>query len=189
MSEPSTCYQTIVADPPWPFTGTWGGSRALVGQERDRRRKPATPYPTMSVESIAALPVAALTAPDAHLYLWTTNRFLWEAKGVAEAWGFRFSQLLVWAKTPMGKGPGGAFASSAEYIVFCRRGSLPHQEKIDSTWFNWPRTGRHSRKPDAMFDMAERVSPGPYLEMFARRRRIGWDAWGDEVESTVELAA
>jgi N6-adenosine-specific RNA methylase IME4 len=182
-------YSTIVADPPWPYRGTWGGSRIPRGAVHDGRRRPATPYRTMEVHAIAALPIADLAADASHLWLWTTNRFLFDAKAVAEAWGFRYAQLLVWAKTPMGKGPGGAFAQNAEYILFCRRGVLPHREKLDSVWFNWPRTAKHSRKPDAMQELVERVSPGPYLELFARRRRPGWHAWGNEVECDLELAA
>ncbi len=102
----------------------------------------------MSVEEIAAMPVRELADSDAHLWLWTTNRYLRQSFGIVEAWGFRFAQLLIWAKTPMGKGPGGAFAQNAEYVLFCRRGSLPHLEKQDSVWFNWPRTTKHSKKPE-----------------------------------------
>jgi N6-adenosine-specific RNA methylase IME4 len=180
-------YRTIVADPPWPFA-SWPVGRTPLGAEHDGRRSPV-PYRTLSVAEIAELSVDKWVRDDAHLYLWTTNRYLRDAFAVADAWGFRFSQLLVWAKTPMGKGPGGAFAQNAEYILFCRHGRLSHREKQDSVWFNWRRTGVHSRKPDAFLDLVERVSPGPYLELFARRKRLGWHAWGDEVDSDVELVA
>jgi N6-adenosine-specific RNA methylase IME4 len=188
-----TRYRTIVADPPWDYEG-WPGvmgpkSRWKPDGPRDNRRKQIG-YPTMTVEQIAALPVEALADDDAHLYLWTTNRYLFDAKAVAEAWGFRFSQLLVWAKTPMGQGPGGIWAQSTEYVLFCRRGSLKGLRRFDSTWFNWKRMGKaHSRKPDAMLDMVEQASPGPYVEMFARRARFGWDYWGDESLGTAEMVA
>ena len=141
----------------------------------------------MSLEAIAALPVTGFAAGDSHLYLWTTNRFIFDAREIAESWGFKYSQTLIWAKTPMGKGPGGAFAQNAEFVLFCRRGSLPHTEKQDSVWFNWPRTGKHSAKPEAMQDMVERVSPGPYLELFARRERLGWETWGNESANSAGL--
>ena len=178
-------YRTIVADPPWEYL-SWPVGRTPAGAEHDGRRT-AIGYPTMAVDEIAALPVSEMAEDDAHLYLWTTNRYLWVAPGVASAWGFRVAQVLIWAKKPMGKGPGGAFAQNAEFIVFCRRGSLPHQEKQESVWFNWSRTASHSAKPDAFLDLVEQVSPGPYLELFARRARFGWDYWGDQSLGTAEM--
>ncbi len=79
----------------------------------------------------------------------------------------------------MGMGLGGAFVQTTEHVLFARRGTLPAQQRIDSTWWNWKR-GQHSAKPDAFLDIVEAVSPGPYLEMFSRRARLGWDTWGNE---------
>jgi N6-adenosine-specific RNA methylase IME4 len=133
-------------------------------------------YEQMSVVEIKALPVSDIAANDAHLYLWTTNRYLRDAYEVAETWGFRFSQLLVWAKTPMGIGPGGIWAQNTEYVLFCRRGVLKGLQRFDSCWFSWKRMGKaHSRKPDAFLDMVEQASPAPRAELFARRARFGWD--------------
>jgi N6-adenosine-specific RNA methylase IME4 len=173
-------YRTIVADPPWAYDEGWPvgpeGRRAAERAGVEPWARTSLDYPSLSVPEIMALPVGQWAEADAHLYLWTTNRYLFDARAVAEAWGFRYSQLLVWAKTPMGKGPGGAFAQNAEYVLFCRRGRLPYREKQDSVWFNWRRMGKaHSRKPEAFIDLVEQVSPGPYLEMFARRARFGWD--------------
>jgi N6-adenosine-specific RNA methylase IME4 len=182
-------YRTIVADPPWHYD-SWPTSPARIphGEVFDGRRTPIK-YPTLTVEEIRALPVFHLAEPDAHLYLWTTNRYLRESFNVLDSWGFRYAQTLIWCKTPMGKGPGGAFAQNAEFVLFARRGSLAHLEKQDGVWFNWPRTAVHSKKPEAFMDMVERVSPAPRLEMFARRQRLGWDTWGDEALEHVELTA
>jgi N6-adenosine-specific RNA methylase IME4 len=180
-------YRTIVADPPWHYS-SWPTSRIPAGAIFDGRRT-AIKYPTMTVDEIAALPVHDLAADGCHVYLWTTNRYLRDSFSVLDAWGARYSQLLVWAKTPMGKGPGGAFAQNAEFIAVARIGSLPHLEKQESVWFNWPRTAVHSKKPEAFLDMVERVSPGPRLEMFARRQRLGWDTWGNEALGHVEIAS
>lgn len=127
-------YSTIVADPPWNHdegspVNAWGRS----GSDADRVR---LRYSSMPLPDIEALPVADLAAVDAHLYLWTTNRFLRAAFGVAEAWGFKHSQTLTWCKPPIGVGPGGAFANTTEYVLFCRRGSLKPLQRVETTW--WP---------------------------------------------------
>lgn len=142
----------------------------------------------MTLDEIAALPIASLADDNAHLYLWTTNAFLERTYDVARAWGFRPSQLLTWAKAPRGLGMGGAFTNTTEFVLFARRGSLKPLTRTDSSWWNWKR-GKHSAKPDAFFDVVEAVSPGPYLELFARRKRLGWDSWGNEVESDIALVA
>lgn len=185
-------YRTIVADPPWHYD-SWPGvmgpqSRWKPDGPRDNRRK-AIDYQTMTVAEIAALPVADLAEDDAHLYLWTTNRYLRDAYAVAEAWGFRYSQTLVWAKTPCGLGPGGTFAQTAEYVLFCRRGKLQHLRRHETAWWNFKRQGKgaHSQKPDAFLDIVEQVSPGPYVELFARRARFGWDYWGNESLGTATM--
>jgi N6-adenosine-specific RNA methylase IME4 len=141
----------------------------------------------MSVEDICALPVRDMAERDAHLYLWTTNHYLREAYYVAEAWGFAVSKPLIWCKEPMGF-MGRPFTSSAEFALYCRRGVLRATADAGRQWWVWPRSA-HSAKPDAFLDLVERVSPGPYLEMFARRARFGWDYFGDESLSTIALGA
>ncbi len=172
-------YRTIVADPPWnvrqpPHKFGASGNSPL-------------PYPTMTVDEIAALMPPA--AANAHLYLWTVNRHVPNAYRIAEAWGFRPVCLLTWCKEPMGQGPGYEFASTSEFVLFARRGKAeyPPPRRINRNWWIWPR-GKHSQKPDAFMDIVESVSPGPYLEMFARRQRLGWDTWGNEALEHVALA-
>jgi N6-adenosine-specific RNA methylase IME4 len=179
-------FRTIVADPPWDYSEGWPVGRAPDGVAHDGRRT-ALGYSSMTVDEIATLPVASLAARDAHLYLWTTNRYLPDAFRVMSAWGFRYAQTLPWCKTPMGIGPGGTWAQNVEYVIFGRRGSLKSLRRFDSCWFGWKRTARHSVKPDAMLDMVEQASPGPYVELFARRARFGWDYWGDESLGTATM--
>jgi len=143
-------------------------------------------YPQMTVQEIAALQVPA--ERDAHCYIWTINKYVRDTYDVMAAWGFEPVTLLTWAKAPMGLGLGGTFCNSAEFILFGRRGSLRATGRIDRTWWQWKR-GKHSVKPEAFQDIVEQVSPGPYLEMFARRRRMGWDVWGNEVESDVAVSS
>lgn len=161
-------YRTVVADPPWPILGP-GGGRSRV--------KPA--YPLMQLEQIKLLGVADAVASDAHLYLWTTQQFVCAARQVAEAWGFAPAVLHVWCKP--GLGAGGRFRPNTEFFWFCQRGydRLPVTRRDVGTWHSWKR-GPHSAKPDEFFALVESVSPGPYLELFSRRERGGWDSWGDE---------
>jgi N6-adenosine-specific RNA methylase IME4 len=189
MSAAGQKYRTIVADPPWHYAG-FGVGRVPAGVVNDGRKTPL-PYRTMSVDEICDLPVRELAEDDAHLYLWTTNRYLPDAFRVVAEWGFRYSTPLIWCKAPIGSFLGGAFTPSAEFVLFCRRGKLAHQNRAAQQWFSWPRQGqgKHSQKPDAFLDLVERVSPGPYLEMFARRNRLGWDTFGNESLGHVELSA
>lgn len=168
-------YATIVADPPWAYDEGWPKSNGQ-GQKGNKGRQPLA-YSSMTVDEIEAMPVGDLAEPNAHLYLWTTNRYLRDAFGVATAWGFRPAQVLVWCKPPRGLGPGGAFSVTTEFVIFARKGTLPAKERVDSTWWLWPRQG-HSTKPAGFLDVVERVSPGPYAELFARAPRLGWDSWG-----------
>ncbi len=186
-------YRTIVADPPWRYPddhrglGVGRGARSWDSGTRERQK---APYGSMSVDEIAALPVRDLADPDAHLYLWATSRHLPVSFGVAEGWGFRYAQTLTWVKPSGPAMLGGAFAPTTEFVLFCRRGSLRTKTKAGSSSFAWPRNppGSHSRKPDAFLDLVEQVSPGPYLELFARRQRLGWDTWGNEALNHVALA-
>jgi len=125
---------------------------------------------------------------DAHLYVWTVNRHLEDTYRIVRSWGFRPAQILTWCKAPMGLGLGGAYTPTTEHVLFARRGTLKPLSRADSTWWQWKR-GEHSAKPEAFMDMVERVSPGPYLELFSRRARLGWDVWGNEVDSHVEMPA
>lgn len=175
-------YRTIVADPPWHYSEGWPKSNGQA-QKGNRERAPLA-YSSMTVAEVTTLPVGPLAAPAAHLYLWTTNRYLRASYEIAEAWGFKHSQTLTWCKPPRGIGPGGAFSNTTEFVLYCRRGSLPNLSREDSTWWQWSREG-HSVKPAAFLDMVERVSPGPYVELFARAPRLGWDSWGHGYESGV----
>ena len=187
-----TRYRTIVADPPWAYPEGWPTDSTSTksafrrdGVAVDTRKRANLPYPSMSIAEIGCLPVEAMSEADAHLFLWTTNRYARQAYTVAEAWGFRPSQLLTWCKSRRGIGPGGVFASTSEFVIYARRGK-PKAARVDSTWFAWPRA-EHSRKPDAFLDMVESITPGPYLELFARRNRLGWDTWGNEALEHVDL--
>lgn len=179
-------YRTIVVDPPWQYAEGWPG----FADSRDKRR--SLPYSAMTIEEIETLPVARLAAPEAYLFLWTTNRYLERAFSIVRRWTFTPRQTLVWCKPPRGKGPGGMFATTTEFVIVAQRiGEKSHArgrrtlgERLDTSWFTWPRQ-EHSRKPAGFMAMIETVSPEPRVELFARQPRLGWDSWGwgAEVES------
>jgi N6-adenosine-specific RNA methylase IME4 len=252
-------YRTIVADPPWEIGDFPAGEAARARGETGPIY--ATPYATMTLAEIKALPIANFAALEAHLYLWTTVEFLVNSYDVARAWGFEPMYPLIWCKAPRGISVGGKFASNVEFVLFCRErhgavritsyladaaeasgvtaqdvnramgtsdmagwwlSRLPHRARIptweqwqqlkaivgaddrydedvrlvndhrhdalkcDTRWFQWPR-GKHSEKPEAFLDLVEQVSPAPYLEMFARRDRLGWDTWGNESLGTAAV--
>lgn len=145
---------------------------------------PFDEYATMGLDDICAMPVRELAEDDAHLYLWTTQLFLRDSYRVLDAWGFRQAAVIVWAKPP--KGVCGTYVCSVEFCIFGRRGNLQHKRRQLGTCYQWPRSA-HSAKPEAFIDMVESVSPGPYLELFARRNRLGWATWGNEALCHVEL--
>lgn len=263
-------YRTIVADPPWDHSDGTGVD------VRNGNRITGLPYETMSLAEIAALPVYDLSDNvdhDAHLYLWTTSRYLPHAFGITRGWGFHYAAALVWCKASRGWSTGGQFQNNVEFVLFCsrpkvttrpevlrltaaladaaeaagisrkdvdehmgtsdmggwwlsriatrcacptdeqwarlkaflrlddslddvvreinaRKGTEREETKqaVLSRWFQWSR-GAHSAKPEAFMDMVEQVSPGPYLEMFSRRARLGWQTWGDEALHGTEAAA
>ena len=164
-------FATILVDPPWPLQS---------GEKH---------YRTMSLARIKALPVGALAARDAHLWLWTTNALLPKAYEVAEAWGFTVRSPLTWVKFRLGLGGRYQLRNATEQLLFCTRGKAPLGSRSQPTWFNAPVT-EHSRKPAEQFAIIERVSPGPYLELFARRRPESnqpWAVWGDQVASDIRI--
>lgn len=156
----------IYADPPWLYGNQ--GTRAATGNH----------YGGMTVDEICSLPVARLAKTDSHLHLWTTNAFLFDAKRVMEAWGFTYKSCFIWVKPQMGIG--NYWRVSHEFMLLGVRGSLPFQSKRLMSWASIPR-GKHSAKPEQVREMVMAATPGPYLELFARRAVAGWTCWGNEV--------
>lgn len=171
-------YSTILADPPWQFQNRTG----KVAPEHKRLLR----YPTMELKEIKELPVSKLAAAKSHLYLWVPNALLREGLEVMESWGFTYKGNLVWFKVrkdggPDGRGVGFYFRNVTELVLFGVRGSM-RTLKPGRTQVNLLATRKreHSRKPDEIFKIIEECSPGPFLELFARFPRKGWDQWGNE---------
>lgn len=174
-------YRTIVADPPWEYDEGFAFKRGNGFDHQD------LPYPSMPIEAITALPVASLADPGgAALFLWTTNRYLEDSFDLIRAWGFRYRQTIVWRKTNA-QPVGGSVAPNAEFLLVARKGPVTwHGPRWPSAVIDAPRS-EHSRKPEVFADLIESISPPPYVELFARRQRLGWDTWGNESHEHVAL--
>jgi len=179
-------FGTILADPPWLFDNRTG----KMAPEHKRLFR----YRTMTNEDIIALPVGELVLPQSHLYLWVPNALLALGLQVMQAWGFTYKTNLVWYKVrkdggPDRRGVGFYFRNVTEVVLFGVKGSmrtLAPGRSMPNIMVSQKR--EHSRKPDEIYDVVEQCSPGPYLELFARRRRPGWVSWGDEVDGRTALA-
>jgi N6-adenosine-specific RNA methylase IME4 len=178
-------YRTVLADPPWRFTNRTG----KVAPEHRRLDR----YSTLELDAICALDVATVVADRAHLYLWVPNALLPEGLQVMQAWGFRYVSNIVWAKRrqdggPDGRGVGFYFRNVTELILFGVRGKNVRTLEAARRQVNMIETRKreHSRKPDEQYALIETCSPGPYLELFARHPRAGWDGWGDEAAPEIE---
>jgi len=175
-------FATILADPPWRFINRSG----KIAPEHRRLSR----YATLGTDEIATLPVSDLAEPTAHMYLWVPNALLPDGLRVLAAWGFIYKTNLIWHKIRKdggsdGRGVGFYFRNVTEVVLFGVRGKnartlAPGRRQVNL--LNSRKRG-HSQKPDEQYAIMEACSPGPYLELFARVRRIGWYAWGNEAPS------
>ncbi len=190
VSDFAGLFRVILADPPWSYRN--GGNGAARNH-----------YPTMTTADICALQpagyqVGELAGPNCVLLLWGTWPLLPDALQVMDAWGFDFVTGFPWLKltdppvvNPFGElhatpayGTGIWARGCSEYVLIARRGKVkpPTAGFLGLLSERFP----HSRKPDNVYHYAEALG-GPYLELFARRRRPGWVSWGNEI--AVEVGA
>jgi N6-adenosine-specific RNA methylase IME4 len=162
-------FSTIYADPPWEY-----GNKAARGAASKH-------YGTMTLDEICQLPIDQLIADHAHLHLWVTTPLLPIAFSVIEAWGFSYRSCFVWVKPQLGLG--NYWRVSQEFLLFASKGSLPFLDNSQRSWLI-TRRRRHSEKPFAVREIIEKVSPGPYLELFGRREypNSDWTVFGNQVE-------
>lgn len=174
-------YSTILADPPWQFANRTG----KMAPEHKRLSR----YSTLTLQEIKEIPVPLAVTDQSHLYLWVPNALLKEGLEVMEAWGFQYKTNIIWHKVrkdggPNGRGVGFYFRNTTEIVLFGIRGRIrtldPGRSQV-----NIIRTQKreHSRKPDELYEIIEACSTGPYLELFARGKRKGWDQWGNQVDN------
>ena len=178
-------YKTIYADPPWQFQNRTG----KVAPEHKR----LTRYNTMKLEDIKKIPVSQVADERSHLYLWVPNALLPEGLEVMKAWGFEYKTNIIWEKIrkdgmPDGRGVGFYFRNVTEILLFGIKGDKNRTLDPGRSQVNLIRSIKreHSRKPDEFIPLIQNCSPGPYLELFARGNREGWDMWGNQATEDYE---
>lgn len=161
-------YQIIYADPPWEQPAE------PLNLHKKNSLKRELPYTMMNLADICNLPVNRISDKDCVLLLWTTNRHIEDSYKVARSWGFIPSTMLVWCKKPKGRGLGGTFGISTEFLLFAKKGKVNAKERHWSTWFGGARR-KHSQKPEEARQLIEKCFVGNKIELFARQKRDGWD--------------
>ena len=162
-------YKTVLADPPWDIN-------------QKGKRGASNHYELMTLDRIKAMPIKELCAENAHLYLWIPNGLLQEGLDVIKAWGFTFRSPIYWIKPRLGLG--NYIRNASETCLFATRGHAPVKFHAQPNWLFAPLLD-HSHKPEEQYAIIERLSSGPYLELFARRRQPGWDVWGNEIDADI----
>lgn len=164
-------FGTIYADPPWKYENQATRSATSGIYRKDEW--------CMTLDELANLPIAELSAEQAHLHLWTTNVFLPDALELIKTWGFEYKGVFVWVKPQIGMG--NYWRVAHEFLLLGIKGGLRFYDKSQRSWLECKR-GRHSAKPEKVRYIIEKTSPGPYLELFGRRVAKNWVVWGNEIE-------
>lgn len=164
-------YHVIAIDPPWPYEEGRSNSFDPHG------RRAANPYPEMSVEEIAKMQIPA--ADDCVMWLWTTHKFLPDAFGLLDEWGFDYKATFVWDKQKIGMGHW--LRMQCEFCLLAIKGN-PVWDNTEMRDILSIGRREHSRKPDEFYEMVAAVCHGAKLEYFSREKRPGWDQFGNDTE-------
>lgn len=142
-------------------------------------------YPTMELQDIQYLPVAKLADLNCACFLWIPVPLLPDGFTILKTWGFEYKTAIFWRKI-MSLGMGFWFRGQVEVCLLGVVGKVK-AFRIQKPNFIQTKVGRHSEKPEEMRELIEATGLIPRLELFARQRRDGWDCWGNEVESDIEI--
>lgn len=165
-------FNVVYADPPWKVPT---GSKKSLNP----------PYEIMNTKEISKINIRNNIENGCHLYLWVPNSMLKDGLAVMKAWGFAYKLPLIWHKIrkdgkTSGQVYGHYFRNSTEICLFGtykknKRTLNNVQNNVIST-----QKREHSRKPDEMYELIEKCSEGPFLELFGRNERPGWTTFGNQ---------
>ena len=164
---PDGPFNVLVADPPWQYEK----------RVNDATSRNQVSYPTMTQEEICALDVASIAQDDCILWLWTTNAHMEQAHAVAREWGFTVKTILTWVKPSIGMGDW--LRGQTEHCLLAVRGKPTIRLSGEATVLYGPRRA-HSEKPEEFYALVEKICPGSKCELFSRKNRPNWKAWGGE---------
>jgi len=176
MATENKKFGTVLIDFPWDLQ--------QKGKLGSKGRGAGCKYPLMTLDEIQAMPIADLLEDDAHVWCWVTQAALEPGFKILREYGLIPKSVFTWVKPRMGLG--NFLRSATEFIILATKGNCPIQFKGQINWGIFPVQG-HSHKPEEVHKIIERCSPGPYLELFARRKFPGWSVWGNEVESDISI--
>ena len=182
QNRPAGGYNVIYIDYPWLFNTR---SEKGKGKSADKH------YPCISTELLCKLPVEALASNNCVLIMWCTWPLIFHAELVIESTGFEYSGLgWEWIKKNPVTGKfafGGGYGTrkNLEPCLISRKGKPFLKSRSERDFLFAPRR-EHSRKPVEAYEKIERMYDGPYIELFGRERREGWDVFGNEVDKFVD---
>lgn len=170
-------YRTILLDPPWMEQG---GGKIKRGADRH--------YPLMKTPDIAKLPISDLADEEgAHIYLWVTNNFLKDGLYLLDYWGFDYVTMITWMKDRFDLGQ--YYRGITEHCLFgVTKKRLPYKiidgKRQQGVTGFYEAKREHSQKPERMYELIDKVSYSPRIELFARLPKEGYDCWGNDLNIT-----
>ena len=187
-------YQIIYADPPWNYSSKIANGNKKNGIVNLKRVKISDNYPVMSIQDICNLPIQKISEKDCALFIWTTDAFLEDCIEIINAWGFKYKTVAFnWIKKEK-SGIQTCYMApwtlkSSELCLLATKGSMnKFKAKNNIRQLVEAIRGKHSEKPDEVRKrIVELFGNLSRIELFARQKTAGWDVWGNEVESDINL--
>lgn len=186
-------YKTIVADPPWDYKSRGQGSakehrpnsHGVSSSSKER-------YGSMTMEELKSLPIKNISEDNTHLYMWVTNAFIERGWQLCKDWGFDPKTVVTWGKLRKSDSQpsmktGYYFRGSTEHFIFAVKGSLKLKTKICYPTLFLSERLPHSVKPEWFYELVNECSFDSKLELFARKERLGWDVFGNQVRNSIIL--